>query len=177
MRCSQYAWARRSGWILKGSATTSPRPCWRAGFSRPKRRRAFARDDDAPSRRITCHRLLSRKEACAKASGGRFLDSLRLKVPVPGTVLGTGPLAGQRWTLRDLPVPPGLVGALATAGEETGEIRLFEWDWRFGLARQVAAVLPEHPPRAARQVNSVTEPGQAAQAAAITATRSNASET
>jgi hypothetical protein len=138
---------------------------------------------------------LSRKEACAKASGGRFLDSLRLKVPVPGTVLGTGPLAGQRWTLRDLPVPPGLVGALATAGEETGEIRLFEWDWRFGLARQVAAVLPEQPPRAARQVNSVvggaagsfqrsdraairlTEPGQAAQAAAITATRSNASET
>ena len=81
-------------------------------------------------RRQTYQRLLTRKEACAKASGGRFLDALGLNVLRPGTVPGAGRLAGQRWTLRDLPVPAGFrPGALAVAAAEIGPVRLLEWGW------------------------------------------------
>jgi len=72
------------------------------------------------------HRLLSRKEACVKASGGRLLDGLRLPVLRPGTVEGIGRFAGERWALRDLPAPPGFVAALASVGGG-GEVRFFDW--------------------------------------------------
>ncbi|WP_330172422.1 4'-phosphopantetheinyl transferase superfamily protein [Streptomyces sp. NBC_01498] len=80
--------------------------------------------------RVVYHRLLSRKEACVKASGGRLLDGLRLNVLTPGTVHGTGAMAGERWQLRDLSAPPGFVAALAVLGDEARGLRLFDWGWR-----------------------------------------------
>lgn len=80
--------------------------------------------------RVAYHRLLSRKEACVKASGGRLLDGLRLNVLTPGTVHGTGALAGRRWQLRDLSAPPGFVATLAVLDDEVRGVRLFDWGWR-----------------------------------------------
>jgi len=83
---------------------------------------------DPLARRTTYQGLLTRKEACAKASGGRFLDALRLDVLRPGAVQGIGRLAGH-WMLRDLPVPTGFAGAVALAGDELGQVRLLDWAW------------------------------------------------
>jgi 4'-phosphopantetheinyl transferase len=87
--------------------------------------------DSAAGARAMYHRLLSRKEACVKASGGRLLDGLGLPVLRAGTVVGAGRFTGERWALRDLPAPPGFVAALATLGGGdrgvTDEVRLFEW--------------------------------------------------
>lgn len=80
--------------------------------------------------RVAYHRLLSRKEACVKASGGRLLDGLRLNVLTPGTVHGTGAMAGHRWQLRDLSAPPGFVATLAVLDGEGRGLRLFDWGWR-----------------------------------------------
>ncbi|MFD6992095.1 4'-phosphopantetheinyl transferase family protein [Streptomyces sp. NPDC059943] len=80
--------------------------------------------------RVAYHRLLSRKEACVKASGGRLLDGLRLNVLTPGTVHGTGALAGRRWQLRDLSAPPGFVATLAVLDDEVRGLRLFDWGRR-----------------------------------------------
>ncbi|MFH8800937.1 4'-phosphopantetheinyl transferase family protein [Streptomyces sp. NPDC017936] len=82
--------------------------------------------------RLAYHRLLSRKEACIKASGGRLLDGLHLDVLAPGPVPGDGAFAGHRWFLRDLPAPPGFVAALATLGDAEPGLRLFDWEWRAG---------------------------------------------
>ncbi|GGM08912.1 MULTISPECIES: 4'-phosphopantetheinyl transferase family protein [Micromonospora] len=124
---------------------------------------------DPAGRHAAYHRLLSRKEACVKASGGRFLEGLRLGVLMsgdaatggvaagPGQVTGTGALAGQRWMLRDLPAPPGYVAALATTGTRLGRLRMFEWDWRqphhrredagrLRRSREDAGRLPDEPP-------------------------------
>ncbi|MCP3768072.1 MULTISPECIES: 4'-phosphopantetheinyl transferase family protein [unclassified Streptomyces] len=87
---------------------------------------------DGAAARLAYHRLLSRKEACIKASGGRLLDGLRLDVLAPGPVLGDGAFAGHRWFLRDLPAPPGFVAALATLGGAEPGLRLFDWEWRTG---------------------------------------------
>ncbi|MEU5183423.1 4'-phosphopantetheinyl transferase family protein [Streptomyces longwoodensis] len=89
-------------------------------------------DPDGPAARVAYHRLLSRKEACVKASGGRLLDGLRLDVLTPGAVLGDGAFAGERWFLRDLPAPPGFVAALATLGDAEPGLRLFDWEWATG---------------------------------------------
>ncbi|MFC9607047.1 4'-phosphopantetheinyl transferase family protein [Streptomyces niveus] len=80
--------------------------------------------------RVAYHRLLSRKEACVKASGGRLLDGLRLNVLTPGTVHGTGAMAGLRWQLRDLSAPPGFVATLAVLDDEVRGLRLFDWGGR-----------------------------------------------
>ncbi|WDZ83419.1 4'-phosphopantetheinyl transferase family protein [Micromonospora cathayae] len=113
-------------------------------FLPPDEAAVVAGHADPAGQRAAYHRFLSRKEACVKASGGRFLEGLRLSVLVPGVVEGAGALAGQRWTLRDLPAPPGFVAALATTGDRPGRLRLFEWDWS-GRA-EGAAVLPDQPP-------------------------------
>ncbi|WP_430789501.1 4'-phosphopantetheinyl transferase family protein [Actinoplanes sp. G11-F43] len=89
---------------------------------------AVAGEPDQLSRGALYHRLLSRKEACVKASGGRLLDGLCLEVLMPGLVEGTGAYAGQRWNLRDLPAPPGFVATLATVGDRPQPLRMFEWD-------------------------------------------------
>lgn len=93
------------------------------------------------------HTLLARKEACVKASGGRFLDGLRVRVLVPGTIRGAGPLCGHRWELRDLPAPPGFVAALATTGDAIGKLRFFEWRPQCIARAEAAAVLPGLLPR------------------------------
>ncbi|MFI5758917.1 4'-phosphopantetheinyl transferase family protein [Streptomyces sp. NPDC051569] len=77
--------------------------------------------------RTVYHQLLSRKEACVKAVGGRLLDGLRLPVLSPGPVVGGGAYHGVRWHLRDLPAPRGFVAALATTGAPAGPLRLFTW--------------------------------------------------
>ena len=127
-----------------------------------------ARQDEAYSPRAMYHRLLSRKEACVKASGGRLLDGLDLRVLTPGPVVGSGRFAGERWTLRDLPAPPGFVAALAavtasarngtgpdtgtdtgSAVEPTGRLRFFEWAWRppdQGPEYEAPAAREEEPP-------------------------------
>ncbi|MCI4066939.1 4'-phosphopantetheinyl transferase superfamily protein [Micromonospora sp. R77] len=107
---------------------------------------AVAGQPDPVARSAAYHRLLSRKEACVKASGGRFLEGLRLRVLVPGTVAGAGAFAGQRWTLRDLPAPPGYVATLATTGDRAGQLRMFEWDWRPYRRDESAGGLPGQPP-------------------------------
>ena len=55
----------------------------------------------------TYHRLLTRKEACVKAGGGRILAALHLPVRRPGRV------PGHPWEVRDLPAPDGFVAAVA----------------------------------------------------------------
>ncbi|MEU6024679.1 4'-phosphopantetheinyl transferase superfamily protein [Micromonospora sp. NPDC047134] len=100
-----------------------------ARFMPPEEAAEVAGQPDDAARNAAYHRLLSRKESCVKASGGRLLDGLRLGVLVPGTVEGTGAFAGQRWSLRDLPAPPGFVATLATIGDRPPRLRMFEWDW------------------------------------------------
>ena len=107
---------------------------------------AVAGQPDPLARSAVYHRLLSRKEACVKASGGRFLNGLRLSVLAPGVIEGAGPFAGQRWALRDLPAPPGYVATLATIGDRAGQLRMFEWDWRPYLRGEGTPELPEEPP-------------------------------
>jgi len=102
---------------------------------------------DEAAQNVAYHRLLSRKEACVKAGGGRLLDGLRLGVLMPGIIEGTGAFAGQRWALRDLPAPPGFVATLATAGDRPRRLRMFEWDWRAYRYGANAAGLPGQPPR------------------------------
>lgn len=96
--------------------------------------------DGMDGARAAYHRYLSRKESCVKASGGRLLDGLNLRVPEPGTVLGIGKFAGEQWTLCDLPAPPGFVATLATltapgrgqpesAAALGDRLRFFEWAW------------------------------------------------
>jgi 4'-phosphopantetheinyl transferase len=102
---------------------------------------------DPAARNETYHRLLSRKEACVKAGGGRLLDGLRLGVLVPGIVEGTGAFAGQRWALRDLPAPPGFVATLATVGDRPRRLRMFEWDWRAYPPGAKTAARPATAPR------------------------------
>ncbi|MFY1638271.1 4'-phosphopantetheinyl transferase family protein [Solwaraspora sp. WMMB335] len=90
---------------------------------------AVAAKSDPSEARLLYHRLLSRKEACVKCSGGRLLDGLRIRVLSPGSVSGTGPTAADRWQLQDLPAPPGFVATLATVGKAIDRLRLFEWQW------------------------------------------------
>ncbi|MDX3854836.1 4'-phosphopantetheinyl transferase superfamily protein [Streptomyces sp. AK02-01A] len=99
-------------------------------FLPPDEAAGVAAQDRPYDSRAVYHRLLSRKEACVKASGGRLLDGLGLRVLTTGTVHGAGPMAGQSWTLRDLPAPPGFVAALATLGDAARRPRIFDWDWR-----------------------------------------------
>ncbi|MDB1085987.1 4'-phosphopantetheinyl transferase superfamily protein [Streptomyces sp. ACA25] len=80
------------------------------------------------ARRAAYHRLLSRKEACVKAAGGRLLTGLGIPVPVPGTVLGSRTYRGTLWTLTDLPAPPGYVAAVAAVGTARRPLRLRTWD-------------------------------------------------
>jgi 4'-phosphopantetheinyl transferase len=110
---------------------------------------AVAGQADPLARSAVYHRLLSRKEACVKASGGRFLEGLRLRVLTPGAIEGGGAFAGRRWTLRDLPAPPGYVATLATTGPP-GRLRMFEWDWRPYRRAEGAGGLPGEPPEAHR---------------------------
>jgi 4'-phosphopantetheinyl transferase len=116
---------------------------------------------------VAYHRLLSRKEACVKASGGRLLDGLGLAVLAAGDVPGTGRYAGQSWRLCDLPVPPRFVAALATLGGEVRQIRLFTWDWSprgpaagscSRAARATAAFPPPTPVRSERQRSADPRP-------------------
>lgn len=85
-----------------------------------------------PARRTAYHGLLSRKESCVKAVGGRFSEGLRLPVATPGPVpphpdpTGTTGGGAQRW-LVDLPAPAGFVASLATVGPGPVPLRLFAW--------------------------------------------------
>ncbi|GAA0362240.1 4'-phosphopantetheinyl transferase family protein [Micromonospora gifhornensis] len=120
-----------------------------ARFMPPEEAAEVAAQPDDAARNAAYHRLLSRKEACVKASGGRLLDGLRLGVLVPGLVEGSGAFLGQRWSLRDLPAPPGFVATLATLGDRPRRLRMFEWDWRTypygGHAEAPTGRAPERP--------------------------------
>ncbi|WIN00188.1 4'-phosphopantetheinyl transferase superfamily protein [Actinoplanes oblitus] len=115
-----------------------------ARFMPPDEAAAVSREADQLSRSALYHRLLSRKEACVKASGGRLLDGLCLRVLVPGIVEGTGAYDGERWDLRDLPAPPGFVATLATVGDRPQRLRMFEWDWR-SRREDPVGIGPHHP--------------------------------
>jgi 4'-phosphopantetheinyl transferase len=126
---------------------------------------AVAAQANPAEARLLYHRLLSRKEACVKCSGGRLLDGLRIRVLSPGTVSGTGPMAADRWRLRDLPAPPGFVAALATVGAAIDRLRFFEWrwhEWQQGLGAEAGACrIEEVPPGggwASRPWNAVATP-------------------
>ncbi len=71
--------------------------------------------------------LLSRKEAWAKAAGGRLLDFLRRDV-------GGGPAArrldGVDYAVADLSIGPGYAAAVATTGRTPGRIDHRSCDWR-----------------------------------------------
>ena len=99
--------------------------------------------------RRTVFQALARKEACAKAVGGRLLDVLDLgthavdthavDLPALGTrALGArtgvvtsaaGPWAGRTWWLSDLDVPGDHVGALAAPGEVPHTVRTIDFTW------------------------------------------------
>ncbi|NUP16236.1 MAG: 4'-phosphopantetheinyl transferase superfamily protein [Streptomyces sp.] len=76
-------------------------------------------------------RLLTRKEACAKAVGERLLPfGLALPVFSPGdrTVVAN-PVGGRpaHWYVRDLPAPPGFAAAVARPGARPPRLWFFRW--------------------------------------------------
>ncbi|WP_018681778.1 4'-phosphopantetheinyl transferase family protein [Actinokineospora enzanensis] len=67
--------------------------------------------------------LLTRKEACVKAAGGRLFPGLRL--PVHGRAVvrqADGP-----YRVRDLPAPTGYAAAVALAGIDDYRVRAHRW--------------------------------------------------
>lgn len=87
----------------------------------------------ATDSRQAVFQALARKEACAKAVGGRLLDLLDLDTRRPGVVTcDTGRWAGHTWWLSDLDVPDGHVGALAVPGETPRTFRTIDWLWPAG---------------------------------------------
>ncbi|WP_407562562.1 4'-phosphopantetheinyl transferase family protein [Streptomyces sp. 184] len=77
--------------------------------------------------------LLSRKEAWAKAAGGRLLDFLRRDVGDAGDGAdGPAPrrLGGVEYAVADLTIGPGYAAAVATTGRTTGRIDYRSCDWR-----------------------------------------------
>ncbi|MFD3918482.1 4'-phosphopantetheinyl transferase family protein [Streptomyces sp. NPDC058595] len=121
-----------------------------ARFLPPDEAACVAEQETPHAARVAYHRLLSRKEACVKASGGRLLDGLRLNVLTPGTVHGTGVMAGKRWQLRDLSAPPGFVATLAVLDDEVRGLRLFDWGRR-APGPEPGNFRPPAPPSAADQ--------------------------
>jgi 4'-phosphopantetheinyl transferase len=82
-----------------------------------------APDPEELGRRFS--RLWSRKEACAKVTGGRLIPSLVWP-------LSTFPDGSFGWTEpavtgRDLVLSPGIHGAVAMAGSEPFELEIFRW--------------------------------------------------
>ncbi|MEK8227031.1 hypothetical protein NKG05_14595 [Oerskovia sp. M15] len=103
------------GWTRTGSPDASSRHDSVARRDRPRR---------------AVFQALARKEACAKAVGGRLLDLLDLDTRHPGVVTCVaGPWAGHTWWLSDLDVPDGHVGALAVPGEDARTLRTTDWPW------------------------------------------------
>ncbi|WP_103500233.1 4'-phosphopantetheinyl transferase superfamily protein [Streptomyces sp. SM14] len=102
-----------------------------ARFLPPEETALVARGPAPYDRRSAYHRLLSRKESCVKAVGGRFLEGLRLPVASTGAVTAAGgprgELADTRMRLADLPAPAGWVATLATVGDAPMPLRLFAW--------------------------------------------------
>ncbi|WP_051950875.1 4'-phosphopantetheinyl transferase family protein [Actinacidiphila yeochonensis] len=88
-----------------------------------------------PGRSGILLRLLARKEACVKASGGRLTHGLRLPVGEPPTPDGWRPVAGTpgggpgpgRWSVRDLPVPAGYTAAVAVLGAGRPRLSVRTW--------------------------------------------------
>jgi 4'-phosphopantetheinyl transferase len=79
-------------------------------------------------------RAWTRKEACAKASGGRMFQALRLAVgpvehPARSGVrcVGRGALSGT-WTVRDLLLGGGSAGAVALTGTADYRVLVRTWD-------------------------------------------------
>jgi 4'-phosphopantetheinyl transferase len=108
----------RPQWRLKPPATLFP-----AG-----ERSALAAAEPADRARLFVT-LLTRKEACVKASGGRMLpDGVRLPtagdspLSVHGPALGDGARVATRWRVRDLPLADGYGAAVAWVGG--GELRV-----------------------------------------------------
>lgn len=105
-----------------------------ARFLPPAEAALVAAQPGTQARRAAYHGLLSRKESCVKAVGGRFSEGLRLPVATPGPVaphpdaLGGSGDGGDvaRW-LVDLPAPAGYVASLATVGRSPLPLRLFAW--------------------------------------------------
>ncbi|MHA4819228.1 4'-phosphopantetheinyl transferase family protein [Streptomyces aculeolatus] len=75
--------------------------------------------------------LLARKEAWAKAAGGRLLDFLRHDAGGAPAPYGTARLLdGAAYAVADLATGPGYAAAVATAGRTTGRIDYRSCDWR-----------------------------------------------
>ncbi|WBB61538.1 4'-phosphopantetheinyl transferase superfamily protein [Streptomyces sp. WMMC500] len=75
--------------------------------------------------------LLARKEARAKAVGGRLLDFLRHDVgAAPAPDGGSRRPGGTGYAVADLAVGPGYAAAVATTGRPTGRIDYRSCDWR-----------------------------------------------
>jgi 4'-phosphopantetheinyl transferase len=75
--------------------------------------------------------LLARKEAWAKAAGGRLLDFLRRDAgAVTASPGASRPAGGAGYAVADLPAGPGYAAAVATTGRTTGRIDYRSCDWR-----------------------------------------------
>ncbi|MFW6690934.1 4'-phosphopantetheinyl transferase family protein [Streptomyces sp. MAR4 CNX-425] len=75
--------------------------------------------------------LLARKEAWAKAAGGRLLDVLRRDVGgVPAPYGTPRRLGGADYAVADLTIGPGYAAAVATTGRTPGRIDYRSCDWR-----------------------------------------------
>ncbi|MEO3764212.1 4'-phosphopantetheinyl transferase superfamily protein [Streptomyces sp. B5E4] len=75
--------------------------------------------------------LLARKEAWAKAAGGRLLDFLRHDAGHAPAAYGTPRRPdGAGYAVTDLTIGPGYAAAVATTGRTTGRIDYRSCDWR-----------------------------------------------
>lgn len=75
--------------------------------------------------------LLARKEAWAKAAGGRLLDFLRRDAGGDPAPYGTPRrLDGVDYAVADLTIGPGYAAAVATTGRTPGRIDYRSCDWR-----------------------------------------------
>lgn len=82
-----------------------------------------APDSEELGRRFS--RLWSRKEACAKVTGGRLIPTLAREVSTFGN--GTFGWTEPAVTGRDLAVPAGHHGAVAQAGSDSFDVHLAWW--------------------------------------------------
>ncbi|PWW52680.1 4'-phosphopantetheinyl transferase family protein [Actinokineospora spheciospongiae] len=72
-------------------------------------------------------RLLTRKEACVKAAGGRLFPGLRRAVLDRDMV---GEADGGRYRVRDLTAPAGFAAAVAVGGTAPYRVRAHRWHER-----------------------------------------------
>ena len=106
-------------------------------YFRPEEARFVRESQDAAVRADRFARLWSRKEALAKAGGGRLIPQ---GMPAPVRDAGEvvveypDPADPGLYRVADLPAPPGFSAAIALSGEEDFHVESREWCWPTALS-------------------------------------------